>query len=218
MTPEQVAARTIRGQYGPGTIGGKPVAGYREEPGVKPGSVTETFVAVEFRIDNWRWAGVPFYVRSGKRLAKSETEIKVHFKRTPQALFAKTADDDIKPNVITLRVQPNEGIAMSFAAKLPGAQMKAVPVKMDFNYQDAFGGQTPVAYETLLLDAMRGDPTLFTRGDETENQWRIITPMEEAWQQLPKPKFPNYDAGSDGPKEAERLIAAGCRHWTPLGE
>ena len=218
MTPEQVAERTIRGQYGPGTIGGKPVAGYREEPGVKPGSVTETFVAVEFRIDNWRWAGVPFYVRSGKRLAKSETEIKVHFKRTPQALFAKTADDDIKPNVITLRVQPNEGIAMSFAAKLPGAQMKAVPVKMDFNYQDAFGGQTPVAYETLLLDAMRGDPTLFTRGDETENQWRIITPMEEAWQQLPKPKFPNYDAGSDGPKEAERLIAAGCRHWTPLGE
>ena len=218
MSVEEVAKRTIRGQYGPGEIDGVDVPGYRQEPGVSPDSRTETYVAVEFHVDNWRWAGVPFYVRSGKRLGKSETEIKVHFKRTPQALFAKTADDDIKPNVITLRVQPNEGIAMSFAAKLPGAQMKAVPVKMDFNYQDAFGGQTPVAYETLLLDAMRGDPTLFTRGDETENQWRIITPMEEAWQQLPKPKFPNYDAGSDGPKEAERLIAAGCRHWTPLGE
>ena len=159
-------------------------------------------------------------MRSGKRLGNSETEIKVHFKRTPQALFAKTSDDEIEPNVITLRVQPNEGIAMSFAAKQPGAQMKAVPVKMDFSYQEAFGGQAPVAYETLLLDAMRGDPTLFTRGDETENQWRIITPIEDAWQELCRPpKFPNYPAaGSDGPEEANRLIAGECRHWTPLGE
>ena len=218
MTPDQVAERTVRGQYGPGTINGKPVPGYGEEPGVKPNSHTETYVAVEFRVDNWRWAGVPFYVRSGKRLAKSETEIKVHFKRTPQALFAKTPDDDIEPNVITLRVQPNEGIAMSFAAKQPGAQMKAVPVKMDFSYQNAFGGQAPVAYETLLLDAMRGDPTLFTRGDEVENQWRIITPIEDAWQQLPAPKFPNYAAGSDGPQEADRLWSGECRCWTPLGK
>jgi glucose-6-phosphate 1-dehydrogenase len=218
MTPEQVAERTVRGQYGPGTIGGKKVPGYSEEPGVKPKSVTETYVAVEFRIDNWRWAGVPFFVRSGKRLAKSETEIKVHFKRTPQAIFSKTSADDIEPNVITLRVQPNEGIAMSFAAKQPGAQMKAVPVKMNFTYQEAFGGQAPVAYETLLLDAMRGDPTLFTRGDETENQWRIITPIEEVWQTLPPPKFPNYEAGSDGPEEANRLITGECRHWTHLGE
>jgi len=218
MTPEQVAERTVRGQYGPGTIGGKAAQGYREEPGVKPNSRTETYVAVEFRIDNWRWAGVPFYVRSGKRLGKSETEIKVHFKRTPQAIFAKTPDDDIEPNVITLRVQPNEGIAMSFAAKQPGSQMKAVPVRMNFAYQDAFGGQAPVAYETLLLDAMRGDPTLFTRGDETENQWRIITPIEEVWQDLPAPQFPNYDAGSDGPEEANRLINSECRHWSRLGE
>ncbi|ABF41813.1 glucose-6-phosphate 1-dehydrogenase [Candidatus Koribacter versatilis Ellin345] len=217
MTPEQVCERTVRGQYGPGKINGKDVPGYREEPGVKPDSRTETYVAVEFRIDNWRWAGVPFYVRSGKRLAKSETEIKIHFKRTPQALFAKTSDDDIEANVITLRVQPNEGITMSFAAKQPGAQMKAVPVKMDFSYQTAFGGQAPVAYETLLLDAMRGDPTLFTRGDEAENQWRIITPIEDAWLQLPVPKFPNYAAGSDGPEEANTLIAEECKKWSPIG-
>ncbi len=217
-TPELVAERTVRGQYGPGTIDGKKVPGYRDEPGVKPNSLTETYVAVEFRIDNWRWAGVPFYVRTGKRLAKSETEIRVHFKRTPQALFAKTPEDELEPNVVSIRVQPNEGITMSFAAKQPGAQMKAVPVQMDFSYQNAFGGQAPVAYETLLLDAIRGDPTLFTRGDETENQWRIITPIEDAWQKLPPPKFPNYAAGSDGPEEAERLIVGECRHWTPLGK
>ncbi len=216
MTPDQVAERTVRGQYGPGTIEGKKVAGYREEPGVKPDSRTETYVAVEFRIDNWRWAGVPFYVRTGKRLGKSETEIQVHFKRTPQALFARTSEEELEPNVVTIRVQPNEGITMSFAAKQPGAQMKAVPVKMDFSYQNAFGGQAPVAYETLLLDAMRGDPTLFTRGDETENQWRIITPIEDAWQQLSPPKFPNYAAGSDGPEEADKLISGQCRHWTRL--
>ena len=157
MTVAEVAHRTVRGQYGPGTVNGKTAPGYRKERGVKPDSKTETFAAVEFHIHNWRWAGVPFYVRTGKHLAESVTEVRVHFKRTPQALFARDNGDKIESNIISLRIQPNEGIAMTFEAKLPGTQMRASTVQMDFSYQSAFGSRTPVAYETLLLDAMRGD-------------------------------------------------------------
>lgn len=202
MKPEDVAKYTVRGQYGPGTVGGKAAQGYRAEKGVKPDSRTETFVAVEFHIDNWRWAGVPFHVRTGKRLARRETEIAVHLKRTPHALFAQTPSDDVGANVITLRIQPDEGISISFGAKAPGWQMKAAPVRMEFSYERAFGANAPEAYETLLLDAMRGDATLFTRADEVEAEWKIITPIEEAWAQMPAPEFPNYAAGSDGPKSA----------------
>ena len=216
MKPEDVARYTVRGQYGPGKVGGESVRGYREEPGVKPNSRTETFVAVEFHVDNWRWAGVPFYVRSGKRLSRRVTEIAVRLKRTPHALFAHTPTDGIGTNVITLGIQPDERISISFGAKSPGWQMKAAPVTMDFSYDKAFGGNTPEAYETLLLDAMRGDATLFTRSDEVEAEWKIITPIEEAWAQMPAPEFPNYAAGSNGPEEAERLIRELGHGWNIL--
>jgi glucose-6-phosphate 1-dehydrogenase len=216
MTLQEVARRTVRGQYGAGAINGQPVAGYRDEPNVSPKSNTETFAAVEFHIDNWRWAGVPFFVRTGKRLPRQVTEIRVHFKRTPQALFAGTTDEQIEHNVMTMRIQPDEGIAMRFAAKRPGTQMKTIPVQMDFMYRDAFGADTPVAYETLLLDAMRGDATLFTRRDEVEAEWRIITPIEEAWAELPPPSFPNYPAGSEGPAESHLLISGDHRRWHTL--
>ncbi len=206
MTVEEVAERTVRGQYGPGMINGEPVRGYREEPGVNPQSNTETYAALKLFVENWRWAGVPFYVRTGKRLATQATDIRVQFKRTPQALFARSAEHEVEPNVITLRIQPNEGISISFGAKRPGQQMIAMPVQAEFSYQRAFGMESPSAYETLLLDAMRGDATLFTRGDEVEAEWRIITPIEQAWARLPAPAFPNYAAGSEGPEQAQELF------------
>ena len=215
MTVEEVAKRTIRGQYGPGRSNGADVAGYRQELGVNPDSRTETYVAVEFHVDNWRWAGVPFYVRAGKRLASQVTEIAVHFKRTPQALFARS-QEDVHHNVITMRIQPNEGISLNFGAKTPGPHMRASRVNMDFAYRDAFGTATPVAYETLLLDAMRGDATLFTRRDEVAAEWRIITPIVEAWGQLPPPQFPNYAAGSEGPENADSLIQHDRHRWRSL--
>jgi glucose-6-phosphate 1-dehydrogenase len=215
MSKDEVAKFTIRGQYGPGEINAKPVPGYRQEPGVNPNSLAETYVAVEFRVDNWRWAGVPFYVRAGKRLNRQLTEVAVHFKRTPQALFSRNPKD-VHHNVIALRIQPNEGIALSFGAKQPGQEMRAIRVDMDFSYHDAFGADTPAAYETLLLDAMRGDATLFTRRDEVEAEWRIITPIEDAWAQLPPPQFPNYTAGSEGPESADSLIQYDRRRWRPL--
>ncbi len=216
MTKGEVAKYTVRGQYGPGKIDGKPVPGYRQEPNVNPNSTTETFVAVEFHVDNWRWAGVPFYVRAGKRMSKSLTEVAVHFKRTPQALFSRNPED-VHHNVIALRIQPNEGIALNFNAKQPGQQMRAIRVDMDFSYKEAFGANAPAAYETLLLDAMRGDPTLFTRRDEVEAEWRIITPIEEAWATLPASQFPNYAAGTDGPEAANNLIKYDHLRWRPLG-
>jgi glucose-6-phosphate 1-dehydrogenase len=215
MTRDQVAKYTVRGQYGPGDIDGKAVPGYRQEPNVHSDSLTETYVGVEFHVDNWRWAGVPFYVRAGKRLAKSLTEVAVHFKRTPQALFSRNPKD-VHHNVISMRIQPNEGISLSFGAKQPGQEMRAIRVDMDFSYKDAFGTETPAAYETLLLDAMRGDPTLFTRRDEVEAEWRIITPIEEAWRELPPAKFPNYPAGSEGPEEANKLIRFDQQKWRSL--
>jgi len=199
MSLDEVAKRTVRGQYGPGQINGKPVAGYRQEPGVKPDSTVETFVALQLFVDNWRWAGVPFFIRTGKRASRAYTEIRVRLKRTPQALFAATPEDQIEHNTITLRIQPNEGITIGFGAKRPGNQMRTATVEADFSYRAIFGSRSPAAYETLLLDSMLGDPTLFTSRDEVEAEWRIITPIEEAWAQLPKPNFPNYPAGADGP-------------------
>ena len=217
MTKEEVARRTVRGQYGTGEIDGRPVAGYRQEPGVRSDSSRETYAAVEFRVDNWRWAGVPFYVRTGKRLARQLTEIRVHLRRTPQALFTRTPDEQVEPNVVVISIQPDEGITLQFGAKKPAAPMHVVPVQANFCYRTAFGGQTPVAYQTLLLDAMRGDPTLFTRGDEIEAEWNIITPIEEAWSQLPPPGFPNYAAGSNGPRASDELVREELRGWHPIG-
>jgi glucose-6-phosphate 1-dehydrogenase len=220
MTPEEVAERTVRGQYGAGQIDGKSVPGYREEPGVGRDSGTETFAAAQFFIDNWRWSGVPFFVRTGKRLARNLTEIAVHFKRTPQQLFGQAPDGEVERNVVAFRIQPNEGITVDFAAKRPGTEMHTANVQLNFRYREAFGTKTPVAYETLVLDAMRGDATLFTRRDEVEAEWRLITPIEEAWADLPSAKLPNYAAGSSGPEAADLLLARYGWRWRgldPLG-
>ena len=216
MSPAQVARRTLRGQYGPGEVDGKAVPGYRQEPGVDPQSSIETFAALELCIDNWRWAGVPFYLRTGKHLSRNLTEIAVHFKRTPQALFARTPDDVLDRNAIIFRIQPNEGIAVNVGAKRPGTEMHTANVQLNFKYRETFGARAPVAYETLLLDAMRGDATLFTRRDEVEAEWKVITPIEEAWTQIPPPEFPNYGAGSAGPAEANGLIESAGHHWRSL--
>ncbi|HEV8428195.1 MAG TPA: glucose-6-phosphate dehydrogenase [Pyrinomonadaceae bacterium] len=216
MKPEQVADRTVRAQYGPGEIDGERVKGYKEEEGVGGGSVTETYAAVEFVISNWRWSGVPFYVRTGKHLGRNLTEIAVHLKRTPQALFARTPTDEIEPNVIVLRIQPNEGITVSFGAKQPGFEMNTATVHMDFCYQKVFGVDSPDAYEMLLLDVMRGDATLFIRSDEVEAQWRLITPIEEAWANEKVRELPVYVSGSDGPAEADDLTTGNGHRWRRL--
>jgi glucose-6-phosphate 1-dehydrogenase len=218
LKPEEVAERTVRARYGPGETNGKPVNGYREEEGVANDSQTETYVAIEFRVSNWRWSGVPFYVRTGKALARNLTEIAVHLKRTPQALFARTPEEELDPNIIVMRIQPNEGITVMFGAKRPGFEMHTTTVNMDFCYQRAFGVEPPAAYETLLLDVMRGDATLFTRGDEVEAQWRLITPIEEVWAREGAPPVEEYPAGTDGPPAADHLLARNGHSWRRLSE
>jgi glucose-6-phosphate 1-dehydrogenase len=216
LRPEEVEERTVRAQYGAGEIDGEPVKAYKEEANVNVNSTTETFVAVEFHVSNWRWAGVPFYVLTGKRLGRDITEIAVHLKRTPQALFARTPDEQIEPNVIVLRIQPNEGINVTILAKHPGFEMRTNTVHMDFCYHTEFGVRPPDAYETLLLDVIQGDATLFTRRDEVEAQWRLITPIEEHWAQETKTASPTYLAGSDGPVEADQLLARNGHGWRTL--
>jgi glucose-6-phosphate 1-dehydrogenase len=218
LKPEEVSERTVRAQYGAGDIDQEQVKSYIDEDKVDDNSTTETFVAIEFHISNWRWAGVPFFVRTGKRLGRNLTEIAVHLKRTPQALFARTPDEQIEPNVIVLRIQPNEGIHVSFGAKHPGFEMRTNTVHMDFCYQSGFGVRSPDAYETLLLDAMQGDATLFTRRDEVEAQWRLITPIEETWAAEGRKNLPIYSAGSDGPEEADQLLARSGHRWRKLLE
>src|ERR1041384_1811773 len=208
MKPEQIAERTVRAQY----------EGYKKEEGVKPDSQTETYAAIEFQIANWRWSGVPFYIRTGKSLGRHLTEIAVHLKRTPQALFARTPDEEIDPNVIALRLQPNEGITVTFGAKRPGFEMHTATVHMDFCYSSGFGVESPDAYEMLLLDVMQGDATLFIRSDEVEGQWRLITPMEEEWARQGLPKVTTYAAGSDGPSEADELPRRNGHRWGKLSE
>jgi glucose-6-phosphate 1-dehydrogenase len=218
LKPEEVAERTVRAQYGPGEISGEHEKGYRDEKDVAQDSQTETYVAIEFRVSNWRWSGVPFYIRTGKHLTRNLTEIAVHLKRTPQALFARKPDEEIDPNSIVLRIQPNEGISVTFGAKRPGFEMQTTTVDMDFCYQNAFGVEPPAAYETLLLDVMRGDATLFTRGDEVEAQWHLITPIEEAWSTEGAPPLEEYAAGTDGPAAADQLLARNGHRWRRLTE
>ena len=215
MSPEEVARRTVRAQYQAGKIGSSEVPGYRQESGISPESTTETFAAVEFRIENWRWAGVPFFVRTGKRLARSLTEIAVHLKPTPQALFAGTAKHGIQPNVIMLRIQPDEGISIEFETKVPGTSMQTSTVHMDFCYEREFNVPAPVAYETLLLDAMRGDATLFTRHDEVEAEWRLITPILDAWANHAT-ELEFYPAGTEGPWAAGDLLKRRGHDWRLL--
>jgi glucose-6-phosphate 1-dehydrogenase len=204
----------VRGQYGPGTVLGDTVPGYREEPGVAPDSSTETFAALKLDFDNWRWAGVPFYLRSGKRLQKQITEIAIQFKEVPHRLFDES-DAPLQPNVLVIRIQPNEGISLRFGAKLPGQALRIRSVNMDFRYGSSFGVKAPEAYERLLLDCMLGDSTLYARRDMVERGWEIVTPLLEAWK-APAPDFPNYEAGSWGPKTAFELIERDDREWRKL--
>jgi len=213
----EVRVATARGQYGPGWISGEEVPGYRQEPGVKGKSRTETFAAMRLFIDSWRWADVPFYLRTGKRLPKRSTEIAVHFKRAPHLLFSDFVDiSGLEPNVLTIRIQPNEGITLKFLTKVPGSPLRIRPANMDFLYGASFLVQAPSAYETLLLDAMRGDATLFTRADEVEAAWTVMDCILNAWASLPPPDFPNYEAGAWGPPAADELIAADGREWRRL--
>ena len=210
----EVAANVVRGQYTAGAINGKPVAGYRQEPNVKPDSQTETFVALRLFIDDWRWADVPIYMRVGKRLPKSATEISIHFKKAPAVLFNKDLKD---LNVLVIRIQPDEGISLRIHAKVPGASFRVEPVKMDFHYGTSFGKASPEAYERLLLDAMSGDATLFARRDEVEEAWAFIDVIEHAWAaKKDAPALFFYPAGSWGPEEADDLLARDGHAWRRL--
>ncbi|AFY37955.1 glucose-6-phosphate 1-dehydrogenase [[Leptolyngbya] sp. PCC 7376] len=206
----------IRGQYSAGWMKGKPVQGYREEPGVNPESTTPTFVAMKLMVDNWRWQGVPFYLRTGKRLPKKVSEIAIQFRQVPLAIFPSAAKQ-ANPNVLALRIQPNEGISMRFEAKMPGADIRTRSVDMDFSYGSSFGMATQDAYTRLLLDCMVGDQTLFTRADEVEEAWRVVTPALAAWDAPSDPSnVPQYEAGTWEPTEAEFLINRDGRRWRRL--
>jgi glucose-6-phosphate 1-dehydrogenase len=208
----QVDAVAVRGQYGPGFVGGEAVIGYRGEKNVAPESRTETFVALRLLVDNWRWAGVPFYLRTGKRMAARVSEIAICFRRTPHLIFRRQPDGP-EANVLVIRIQPDEGIALTVAAKAPGPDLKLAPVLLDFRYTDVFGGTPPEAYERLLLDAINGDATLYARGDWVEQAWAILDPVLSAWDTSPGPALPLYDAGTWGPAEADAFIGRDRAVW-----
>jgi glucose-6-phosphate 1-dehydrogenase len=207
---EMVAQAVVRGQYAPGKLGDKPVLGYREEPNVNPASKTETFVAAKLLIDNWRWAGVPFYLRTGKRLAKRTTEIMIEFRRAPHIVFR---EKEIEPNRLILNIQPDEGISVSFGAKRPGTEMSIGNVTMNFSYREGFGDVTRSAYATLLNDCVRGDATLFDRGDSVEATWSLVDPILDVWSAAKSATVPQYPAGSWGPRESELLLERDGRQW-----
>jgi len=217
--PDDSAAdgpQVVRAQYGPGWVTGEEVPGYRSEPDVDPASTTETFVALKLHLDSWRWAGVPFYIRSGKRLPKRITEIAIQFRRPPLQIFKQITAASVAPNLLIINVQPDEGISVRFEAKLPGTRMQLAPVMMSFRYRTAFGGSVPEAYETLLLDAMLGDPTLFARHDFVEASWALITPVHERWSRAAPAQIPTYEAGEWGPAEADALMKRDGRRWRTL--
>jgi glucose-6-phosphate 1-dehydrogenase len=213
-TPEQVAEITVRGRYTRGVVGGEEVPGYLEEEGVPQDSDTETYAALKLEVHNWRWAGVPIVLRTGKRLARKVTEIAVQLKPVPHMAFQSKGSVGVQPNQLILTMQPNEGVSLSLGAKIPGASMRIRPVNMEFLYGTSFMSQSPEAYERLILDAMRGDATLFTRNDEVDAQWSIIDPILQAWGSG-SPPITEYEAGSPGPAAADELIGEG-RHWRAL--
>ncbi len=213
LDSDSVHKHVVRGQYGPGCVNGENVSGYRQEPGVNRNSSTETFVALKLQIDNWRWSGVPFYLRTGKRLARPAAEIAITFKSAPHMVFQ---GESVEPNSLVLNIQPQEGISLSFGAKTPGSKLHISPVTMDFHYRRAFGAGSREAYATLINDCIRGDATLFDRADSVEAAWALVDPILDAWKNSPPPAFPNYPAGSEGPEAAFDLPETEGRHWRPL--
>jgi glucose-6-phosphate 1-dehydrogenase len=216
LSSEDVLHQTVRGQYGEGIVCKEKVQAYRAEPGVSPDSKTETFVAMKLNIDNWRWAGVPFYLRTGKRLAKRHTEIAIQFKRAPFQLFRQTPVHKLQTNRLVIQIQPDEGMALGFGAKIPGPQLRLGSVEMSFEYSKYFGAEPYTGYEVLLYDCMMGDATLFQRADMVEAGWRILDPVIDVWRALPARNFPNYAGGSWGPKEADDLMERDGRHWRTI--
>jgi len=212
----EVSCTAVRGQYGPGEIGGKPVPAYRTEADVSSTSQIETYVAMKLQIENWRWAGVPFYIRTGKRMASRKTQISIRFKEIPAVLLREARIDNPAPNWLLLRIQPEEGIAFEFGAKVPGPTMKLGDVRMDFKYADYFGTAPSTGYETLIYDVMIGDATLFQRADNIESGWRVVQPVLDYWASHSPKNFPNYAAGSQGPAEADELLKRDGREWRKI--
>jgi len=213
LSPEEVLSRAVRGQYGEGMVDGVSVPAYRHEPNVAADSNTDTFVALKLSIDNWRWADVPFYIRTGKRLASRVTEVAIQFRRAPFVLFRDTPVEKLAPNLLVLHIQPDEGISLRFGAKVPGIQVDIGAVNMDFRYQDYFGNEPSTGYERLLYDCMTGDATLFQRADMVEAGWNVVQPLLDVWKALPPRSFPNYKSGTWGPKESDELMARDRRQW-----
>jgi glucose-6-phosphate 1-dehydrogenase len=205
----------VRAQYREGWVNGAEVPGYRQEPGVAPDSTTETFVAVRLNLDSWRWAGVPFYLRTGKRLPKRMTEIAIQFHRPPLQIFKRVSPTPLPSDLLVINVQPDEGISLRFNAKIPSTRMQVAPVMMNFNYGTTFQGEVPEAYETLLLDAMLGDATLFARHDFVEASWALVTPVNDLWRG-DRTSVQTYEAGEWGAAEADALIAKDGRRWRTL--
>lgn len=218
FTPEDVLTRVIRAQYGAGIIDGQETPGYLDEERVPKTSVTETFVALNLMIDNWRWAGVPFYIRTGKRLKRRVTEIAINFKKAPSIMFQKTQTTDLSSNLLVLHIQPEEGISLRFGAKVPGPRVRIGDVNMRFQYKDYFGLRLGTGYETLLYDCMQGDSTLYQRADMVESGWRVVQPILDVWGALKTRNIAQYEAGSSGPIEALRLLERDGRAWRKLTE
>jgi len=213
FTDEDVLTKTVRGQYGEGIMNSERVPAYRSEEGVPPDSRTETYVAMRLLIDNWRWAGVPFYLRTAKRMPSRSTQVVIQFRRAPFRLFRETKVETMMPNQMVLHIQPEEGISLRFAAKTPGTTMQLGEVNMDFNYEDYFGTSSATGYERLMHDCMIGDATLFQRADMVEAGWSVVNPALDVWRALPPRNFPNYAAGTWGPREADELLERDGRHW-----
>jgi len=216
LAPDEVRRAAVRGQYGPGRVDGRRVPGYREEDDVAPDSTTETFVALRLEVQSWRWAGVPFFLRTGKRLARRASHVVVRFRCPPLQLFRETGVNGLQSNELVLKLAPNEGISLGFHARKPGPQLALGRTELDFDYAERFGGGAGTGYETLLLDAMRGESALFRRADNVEAAWAVVQPVLDAWQEDEAPGFPDYAAGSEGPEAAQELVAREGRSWRAI--
>jgi glucose-6-phosphate 1-dehydrogenase len=215
IKPEEVHDVAVRGQYGPGKVRRKKVRGYRHEENVSPESITETFAALKLHVDNWRWHDVPFYLRTGKRMPRKVSEAWIQFRPVPHQSFPLASAENWRPNRLLIRIQPSEGILLSFQAKVPGLEVRLMPVNMEFCYQETFKTELPEAYETLLRDIIRGDATLFMRADQVEAAWSVVTPILSVWESESSMEFPNHAAGNWGPAIADEMLARDGYFWLP---